>query len=132
MIRTPKAISRSYQYLVRGAVVASEKDTFTARFLGSHDSLTPDLFANATALPTEDTTQGGPARNLGIFWTHVIDPTKVNELRFTAQTIILPFSPLASTTSNPAVQRSILDDHRIHGYLLRERRRQRDSAGPRA
>jgi hypothetical protein len=52
-------------------------------------------------LPTQDITVGGPARNLGIFWTHVINPRKVNELRFTAQTIRFGFQPLAATMNNP-------------------------------
>jgi hypothetical protein len=99
-IRTPTQIARSYEYVVRGDYTPTESDTLSARFIGTRNSLTPDLFANASALATQDTQQGGPARNLGAFWTHIISPSKVNELRFTAQQINFAFSPLDSTTSN--------------------------------
>ncbi len=101
VIRTPKAINDGYEYIVRGDYTASEKDTFSTRFIGSHNSLTPDLFANSGALPTQDTFQGGPARNFGAFWTHVYSPTKINELRFTEQQINFTFGFLGSTTANP-------------------------------
>jgi len=101
VIRTPKAISRSYEWVTRADYTPTEKDTLSARFIGSHNSLNPDLFANSGALPTQDTSQGGPANNLGLFWTHVISPTKINELRFTFQQIDFTFSPLPSTSSSP-------------------------------
>jgi hypothetical protein len=101
VIRTPKAIQRSYEYIVRGDYAASERDTVSARFIGAHNSLSPDLFANSSALPTQDTFQGGPTRNLGVYWTHILSPNKVNELRFTAQQIDFTFGPLASTASSP-------------------------------
>ncbi len=100
-IRSPKGLSRSYEYVIRGDYNASEKDTFSGRFIAAHNSFTPDLFANGAALPTQDTYQGGPSRNLGFFWTHVFSPTAVNELRFTAQNISFLFGALPSTTSNP-------------------------------
>ncbi len=101
VIRTPKAQQRSYEWITRGDYAPDEKDTLSARYIGSHDSLNPDFFANPDALPTQDTSQGGPARTLGLYWTHVISPTKVNELRFTAQQINFTFSPLPSTSSSP-------------------------------
>ena len=97
----PEGLSRSYEYVIRGDYNASEKDTFSGRFIAAHNSFTPDLFANGAALPTQDTYQGGPSRNLGFFWTHVFSPTAVNELRFTAQNISFLFGALPSTTSNP-------------------------------
>jgi hypothetical protein len=101
LIRTPKAINNGYEYVIRGDYVASEKDTFAARFIGSQNSLTPDLFANPNSLASQDTFQGGPARNLGAFWTHVFGPTKVNEVRFTDQTINFTFGLLGSTVTGP-------------------------------
>jgi hypothetical protein len=86
---------------VRGDYTLNEKNTISARYIGTQASLTPDLFANASALPTQDTSQGGPARNLGVYWTHVFTPKVVNEARFTSQQINFTFAPLASTTSNP-------------------------------
>lgn len=101
VIRSPKAISRSYQWITRADYSPTANDTVMARYIGSHNSLTPDLFANPGALPTQDTLQGGPARGLGIYWTHVLSPTKVNEARFTAQQINFTFGPLASTSASP-------------------------------
>lgn len=100
VIRTPKALQRQYEWITRADYSPTEKDTVMARFIGSHDSLSPDLFANPDALPTQDTFQGGPSRTLGVYWTHVLSPTKINELRFTAQQIDFTFSPLPSTSSS--------------------------------
>jgi outer membrane receptor protein involved in Fe transport len=100
IVRTPGQLSRSYEYIIRGDWNATANDTITTRFIGSHNSLTPDLFANPNALPTTDTEQGGPARNLGFYYTHVFSPTMLNELRFTYQQIDFAFAPLPSTTSN--------------------------------
>src|ERR1043166_2246521 len=44
--RSASQIANSYEYVVRADYVASDKDTISARWLGSHNSLTPDLFAN--------------------------------------------------------------------------------------
>jgi len=100
-IRSPTALARSYEYTIRGDYNADEHNTFSGRFIGAHNSLSPDLFANPTALPTQDTYQGGPSTNLGLYWTHVFSPTKVNELRFTAQNISFLFGALPATSSNP-------------------------------
>ncbi|HVW85516.1 MAG TPA: TonB-dependent receptor [Bryobacteraceae bacterium] len=104
IIRTPTQAAPSYEYIIRGDYNASDNDRLSARYIGTQSSLTPDLFANPNALPTQDTQQGGPARNMGIYWTHVFSPTKLNEMRFTAQQINFTFGPLSSTTSNPLYQ----------------------------
>src|SRR6266403_5288986 len=91
--RSASQISNSYEYVVRGDYVASDKDTLSGRWLASHNSLTPDLFANPTALPGADTEQSGPSRSIGVFWTHVINSRTVNELRFTGQTLDFGFDP---------------------------------------
>lgn len=93
--------SSGYEWIARADYTASEKDTYSARYIGTQSSLSPDFFANGGTLPTQDTEQGGPARNLGIFWTHVFSPTMVNEVRVTAQTINFAFSPTAATAANP-------------------------------
>lgn len=100
VVRTPTQQNPAYEYIVRGDYTATERDTILARFIGAQQSLTPDLFANANALPTQDSQQGGPARNLGIYWTHVFRPTVVNEARFTAQQINFTFAPITATTAN--------------------------------
>jgi len=99
--RSASQISNSYEYVVRGDYVASDKDTLSGRWLASHNSLTPDLFANPTALPGADTEQSGPSRSIGVFWTHVINSRTVNELRFTGQTLDFGFDPTAATLKNP-------------------------------
>jgi outer membrane receptor protein involved in Fe transport len=99
--RSPGQLSDSYEYVVRGDYVASDKDTISARWLGSHNSLTPDLFANPFALPGVDTEQSGPSRSIGIFWTHVLSSRAVNELRFTGQTLDFGFDLTAATLRNP-------------------------------
>ncbi len=101
VIRVPTTLSRSYEWIARADYTATEKDTLSARYIGSHSSLSPDLFANPGALPTQDTSQGGPSRSLGVYWTHLLSPTKVNEVRFTAQQIDFSFTPLPSTTTSP-------------------------------
>jgi hypothetical protein len=100
LVRTPTQVSRAYEYIVRGDWMPTTDDTLTVRFIGTHNSLTPDLFANPNALPTTDTFQGGPANNFGLYYTHIFSPTKLNELRFTYQHIDFSFAPLSSTSSN--------------------------------
>jgi hypothetical protein len=99
--RSASQISNSYEYVIRGDYVASDKDTISARWLASHSSLTPDLFANPNALPGVDTEQSGPSRSIGIFWTHVLSNRAVNELRFTGQSINFGFDPTAATLKSP-------------------------------
>ncbi len=99
--RFETAASPSYQWIAKVDYVASERDTFNVRFISTRTSLSPDLFANSTALPTIDTEQGGPARNFGTFWTHSFGPRILNELRFSAQTIDFQFTPTAATLANP-------------------------------
>src|SRR5215467_2271740 len=99
--RSASQVANSYEYVIRGDYVASDKDTISARWLGSHSSLTPDLFANPNALPGVDTEQSGPSRSIGIFWTHVLSNRAVNELRFTGQSINFGFDPTAATLKSP-------------------------------
>jgi len=99
--RTNSGASLAYEWTVRGDYTASEHDQIFARFTSTYSSLSPDLFANSTALPTQDTQQGGPARNLGIFWSHTFSPTVLNEFRFSQQTIGFTFAPLAATLAQP-------------------------------
>ena len=101
--RQAPQISNAYEYVIRGDYLMTAKDTISVRWLASHNSLTPDFFANPNALPGTDTEQSGPSRSLGAFWTHVVNDHIVNELRFTRQTLNFGFDPLASTLSNPFV-----------------------------
>src|SRR5215469_6417889 len=101
LTRTDPGRGLSYEWTVRADYTPSSTDTVFARFTNTYSSLSPDLFANNTALPTQDTFQGGPARNLGVMWAHTFSPSILNEFRFSAQTIAFSFSPLAKTLANP-------------------------------
>lgn len=102
--RTDSGKSLSREWQVRADYLPTASDTVYVRYTDTHSSLSPDLFANSTALPTQDTQQGGPARNLGVMWAHTFNPGAVNELRFSGQQIDFEFGPLASTLANPIAQ----------------------------
>jgi hypothetical protein len=99
--RSDSTRALSYEWTARADYTATSTDTLFARFTNTYSSLIPDLFANSTALPTEDTQQGGPARNLGVMWAHTFSRTVLNEFRFSAQTIAFTFGPTAATLANP-------------------------------
>jgi len=101
--RTDSGRSLSYEWTVRADYVPTSSDTVFARYTSTYSSLTPDLFANSTALPPQDTQQGGPARNLGIMWSHSFSPSILNEFRFSQQTIGFTFSPTAASLAQPIV-----------------------------
>jgi outer membrane receptor protein involved in Fe transport len=105
LVRATTQQNPSYEFVVRGDYQMTQKDTISGRYIGTQSTLTPDLFANGSALPTQDTFQGGPARNLGSFWTHVFSPAAVNEARFTFQQIDFQFGLLSSapTSLGPAL-----------------------------
>lgn len=100
-IRTDSGRSLSYEWTARADYQPNSTDTIFARFTNNNSSFSPDLFANPAALPTQDTQQGGPSRNLGVMWSHTFSPTVVNEFRFSAQTIAFHFDPTAATLANP-------------------------------
>ncbi len=76
-------------------------DSFFVRYTDSQGSLSPDLFANPLALPTQDTFQGGPSRVVGVLWAHTFSPSVINEFRFSGQQINFSFSPTAKTLASP-------------------------------
>jgi hypothetical protein len=63
--RADKAQAPAYEWTARVDYAPTVNDSLFARFTAAHGSLTPDLFANPTALPYADTLQGGPSRLLG-------------------------------------------------------------------
>ena len=99
--RTDTEKGLGHEWTVRGDYLPTQTDTIFARYTDTYSSLTPDLFANPTALPSADTMQGGPARNLGVMWTHTFSPTVLNELRFSGQFINFTFGPTAASLANP-------------------------------
>ena len=99
--RTDSERGLSYEWTGRVDYTPSPTDTLFGRFTNTFSSLTPDLFANLSALPTQDTFQHGPSRNLGVMWAHTFSPIFLNEFRFSAQTIAFHFDPLPATAANP-------------------------------
>ncbi len=102
---TPSGISQfqnSYETLVRGDYIATDKDTISARYWQGAQTFAPDTFANPGQLPGFRTQQGGPSRFFGSSWTHQFGPRAVNETRFTWNFINFQFGLLPSTASNPA------------------------------
>jgi Carboxypeptidase regulatory-like domain/TonB-dependent Receptor Plug Domain len=99
--RTDSERGLSYEWTVRGDYTPTSTDSLFARFTNTYSSLSPDLFANLTALPTQDTVQHGPARNLGVMWAHTFSSSILNEFRFSAQTIAFHFDALPATLANP-------------------------------
>jgi hypothetical protein len=77
-------------------------DNVYVRYTDSRNDLNPDLFANPTALPIQDTFQGGPSRILGTMWSHTFNSHVLNELRFSAQQIDFTFGPTAATLAGSA------------------------------
>jgi hypothetical protein len=99
--RTDSTRFLGYEWTARGDYTASAADTIFARYTSTYSSFTPDLFANSAALPTQDTTQHGPARNLGILWAHTFSPSVLNEFRLSAQILAFHFDPTSQTLANP-------------------------------
>ena len=99
--RTDNTASLSREWTVRVDYLPTSSDNIFVRYTDTRSSFAPDLFANPTALPSADTQQGGPARNMGVMWAHTFSPRVLNEFRFSAQTINFGFDPTAATLANP-------------------------------
>lgn len=91
----------SREWTTRVDYNATPNDNLFVRYTDSFNSLSPDLFANPGALPSQDTQQSGPSRLLGSMWAHTFGPKVVNEFRFSAQQIDFTFGPLGATEANP-------------------------------
>ena len=91
----------SHEWTGRVDYTATASDNVFARYTDTYSSLIPDLFANPTSLPPQDTQQGGPARNFGVMWAHTFSPKVLNEFRFSAQTIAFHFDATGKTLANP-------------------------------
>jgi outer membrane receptor protein involved in Fe transport len=100
-LRGDHTAGKSYDWTARVDYTPNSSDNIYVRFTDSYNSGVPDLFANTTALPNEDTQQGGPSRLLGASWAHTFNPRTINEFRFSAQQIDFMFSPLPSTLAFP-------------------------------
>ena len=101
VIRSDPGASIAREWTARADFNPSASDSFYFRYTDSQGSLTPDLFANPGALPSQDTLQGGPSRIFGTSWTHTFSPRVLNEFRFSGQQINFDFAPTAATAASP-------------------------------
>ncbi len=99
--RQDHTATRTYEWTVRGDYLPTSSDTIYARFTNSYNSFSPDLFANPSALPIQDTQQSGPSRLFGTMWAHTFNQNTINEFRFSAQQIDFGFNPLPATLTSP-------------------------------
>jgi hypothetical protein len=76
-------------------------DNFFGRYLHDRSSLTPDLFANPSAQPGFDTSQGGPSELGQVGWTHIFTQNLLNEFRVAETRINFLFAPTAESLANP-------------------------------
>lgn len=97
------------QWMYRIDFVPRAQDTFSFRYLHDRGSLTPDFFANGSALVGFDTQQGGPSELGAGTWTHVFGSNVVNELRGSETRLGFLFSPTAATSANPLYALSTLN-----------------------
>jgi outer membrane receptor protein involved in Fe transport len=111
LFRRPSVASSNpdTQWTYRIDFTPRSQDTFTARYLHDRSSLTPDFFANGTALPGFDTDQGGPSELGAGAWTHIFSGNLLNEFRASETRISFYFAPLASTEANPLFKAPTLD-----------------------
>jgi hypothetical protein len=99
--RTDNTGAKAREWTVRADYLPTPADNLFVRYTDTFSSFAPDLFANPAALPTADTEQSGPARNLGVMWAHTFSPRVLNELRFSGQLLDFGFNPTAASLANP-------------------------------
>jgi hypothetical protein len=97
--RNDIGVNSSHEWTARDYSLTN--DSFFVRYTDNYNASSPDLFANPNSLPYSDTEQHGPARILGVMWSHTFSPTVLNELRFSAQQLEFGFYPTAATLANP-------------------------------
>jgi Carboxypeptidase regulatory-like domain len=95
------AKSNSRTENVRVDWIAAERDTFSARYIRSDGSLSPDLFNFPGQLPPFDSQQGGPSQTFGATWVHTFSTRAVNEFRASFTEINFSFSATPATAANP-------------------------------
>jgi hypothetical protein len=88
------------QWIARLDWHASPSDLLTGSFIRDDNTLTPDFFNNAGALPAFDSQQGGTSQLFRGQWTRTISPQAVNELRFSYTNIGFTFGPTPATAAS--------------------------------
>ncbi len=76
-------------------------DSISAAYVRDDQSLSPDFFANPSALPPFITQQGGPSQIFHAQWVHIVSTTVVNEMRYSYTNIGFTFSQTAATLAGP-------------------------------
>jgi len=79
----------------------SQNDSISAGYIRDGTSLSPDFFANASALPPFITQQGGVSQIFHAQWVHTVSSDIVNELRYSYTNISFAFAPTAGTLAGP-------------------------------
>ncbi|HVA93342.1 MAG TPA: carboxypeptidase regulatory-like domain-containing protein [Candidatus Dormibacteraeota bacterium] len=79
----------------------TDHDTLTGSALRETSTLSPDIFANAKALPNFQTQQAGASDIFRGQWQHTVSSTILNELRLSYTNIDLSFGVTPATASGP-------------------------------
>ena len=79
----------------------SQNDVISAAYIRNDTNLSPDFFANASALPPFITEQGGVSQIFHAQWVHTVSTNIVNELRYSYTNINFAFAPTSATASGP-------------------------------
>jgi len=79
----------------------SQNDVISAAYIRDVSTLSPDFFANASALPPFITQQGGVSQIFHAQWVHTVSTNIVNELRYSYTNIDFAFAPTGATASGP-------------------------------
>jgi hypothetical protein len=75
----------------------SDHDILTGSALRNNQTITPDNFSNAAALPNFQTQQGGPSELFRGQWAHTISAALVNELRLSYTNVNFAFALTPAT-----------------------------------
>jgi hypothetical protein len=76
-------------------------DSISAGYIRNVTSLSPDFFANPSALPPFITQQGGVSQIFHAQWVHTVSTNIVNEFRYSYTNINFAFAPTGATSSGP-------------------------------
>jgi Carboxypeptidase regulatory-like domain/TonB-dependent Receptor Plug Domain len=79
----------------------SQNDSLYGAYIRNGTSLSPDFFANPSALPPFITQQGGISQVFHAMWAHTVSTNIVNELRYSYTNISFAFEPTAGTLTGP-------------------------------
>ena len=96
-----KTISNSYDWNYRMDWQFTNHDVLTGSVIRDNDTISPDNFANPSALPNFQTQQGGPSEIFRGQWAHTISSSLVNEMRLSYTSINFGFDLTPATATGP-------------------------------